>query len=130
MINIQNFNDNECSKCCLVKNVYPSDYNSRWITKADKLFGDELGFEDIKIRVIIKDIHKIEKKSTGISAFGYENKVKYRIHVSEKAVNKKILIHLCQKKKTKDTTVWLKILIHLCMIRKHTVEETIFAVII
>ena len=46
------------------------------MTKADKEFTKELDFKDIKFPVKIRD--KIEKKNyIGISAFGYESKVKY-----------------------------------------------------
>ena len=62
------------------------------ILKVDKLFGDELDFEDIKFAVKIKDIHKIEKKnSISISVFGYENKVKYQIYMSKKCFH---VIHI------------------------------------
>ena len=45
--------------------------------KVDRLFGDELDFEDTKVPVKIKDICKIEKKnSISINVFGYKNKVK------------------------------------------------------
>ena len=83
--NIQNFDDNEYFKWCLVRYLHPADHNPRKITKADRLFGDELDFEDVKFPVKTKDIHKIEKKnSITISVFGYENKVKYSIYVSKK----------------------------------------------
>ena len=32
----------------LVKYIYPADHNLRSITSTDRLFGDELNFEDIK----------------------------------------------------------------------------------
>ena len=85
MINIQTIDNNGYFKWYLVRYLYPADHISSRIRKSDKLFGDELDFEDIKFPVKIKDIHKIGKKnSTGISVFGYENKVKYPIYVSRK----------------------------------------------
>ena len=36
MINIQNIDDNECFKWCLVRYLHPADHNSRRITKVDK----------------------------------------------------------------------------------------------
>ena len=52
--------------------------------KIDKLFGDELDFEDIKFPVRIKDIHKIEKNYyIGISVFGYIIKEKYLLCVNK-----------------------------------------------
>ena len=77
LINIQNNNDNEYFKWCLVNYLNPKGRNQARITKDDKDFDKTLDFKDIKFPVKIKDIHKIEKNnSIGISAFGYENKEK------------------------------------------------------
>ena len=66
MINVKNTDDKECFKW------------SRIIAKPDKDFAKILDFKDIKFPVKIRDIHKIEN-----TAFGYENKKKYRIYVSK-----------------------------------------------
>ena len=85
LINIQNTDDNECFKGCLVRYLNPVEQNPRRITKADKDFAKRLDFKDIKFPVKIRDMHKIEKKnSIGISVSGYENKEKYPIYVSKK----------------------------------------------
>ena len=63
LINIQSFDDNKCFKWWVFRELHPADHNSSRTTKANKLFGDELEFEDIKFLVKIKDYHKIEKKS-------------------------------------------------------------------
>ena len=84
LINIQNIEDNECFKWCLVRYLNPADHNPRRITKADKDFAEKLDFKDIKFPVKFRDIHKTEKKnSSGISGFGYENKEKHSICVSK-----------------------------------------------
>ena len=85
LINIQNTDDNECFKWCLVRYLNPADHNPRRITKADNDFATRLDFKDIKFPVKTRDIHELEKKnSIGINGFGYENKVKYPIYVSKK----------------------------------------------
>ena len=53
---------NLCLKWCLVRYLHSSDHNPARIRKIDKLFGDELQFENIRFPVKIKNIHKIEKK--------------------------------------------------------------------
>ena len=66
MINVQNTDDNECFKWCLVRYLNPADYNPN---------------KDYTRRLDFKDNHKIEKKnSIGISVFGYENKEKYAMY--------------------------------------------------
>ena len=76
-INIQNIDNNECFKWCLVRYLNPVNYHPAIITKADKKFVKKLDFKDIKFIVKIRGIQKIEKKSSiGISVFGYENKEK------------------------------------------------------
>ena len=61
MINIQNIDDNECFKWCLLRYLNPANHNPRKITKADKDFAKRLGFEDIKFLVKIRDVHKMEE---------------------------------------------------------------------
>ena len=78
MIDIQNIDDNECFKQCLVRYLHPSDHNPRRITKADKDFLKRNDFKDIEFPVKIRDILKMEKKSfIIISVFGYESNQKY-----------------------------------------------------
>ena len=60
MINIQNINDNECFKWCLVRYLHTIDHHQVIIRKVGKLYGDKLDFKDIKFPVKIRDIHKIE----------------------------------------------------------------------
>ena len=62
LINIQNTDDNECFKRCLVRYVHSADHNPKRITKADKDFAKKLDFKDITFSVKVWDIHKIEKK--------------------------------------------------------------------
>ena len=82
LVNIQNNDDNECFKWCLVRYLNPVDHNPARVTKAVKDFVKKLDFKDINFPVEIRNIHKIEKKnSIGISAFGYENKEKHPINV-------------------------------------------------
>ena len=94
MINIQNIDDTECFKWCIVRYLNLADCNPRIITKADKDFAKKVDFKDIKSLVKVRDIHKIEKKkSIGISVFGYENKEKHPIYVSKNFVKKNILTY-------------------------------------
>ena len=62
LINIQNIDDNECFKCCLVRYLNPADRNPARMTKADKNFDRKLDFKNIKFSVKVTDIYKIEKK--------------------------------------------------------------------
>ena len=78
MINIQNIDDNECFKWCLIRYLNPADRNPVKPTKADKDFAKKIDFKDIKFPAKVRDIHKIEKNNCiEISVFGYENKEIY-----------------------------------------------------
>ena len=61
LINIQNMNDNECSKWCIVKYLHSADSHPARIRNTDEELADELDFEEIKFPVKIKGIQKIEK---------------------------------------------------------------------
>ena len=92
MINIQNIDDNECFKWCLVGYLNPADHHPARITKADKDFEKRLDFKDMKFPVKIRGIHKIVKNSISIIVFGYENKEKHPIYVSKKFYEKKYML--------------------------------------
>ena len=59
LINIPKINDKECFKRCLAIDLHP-----RWIKKVGKLYQDKLDFKGIKFAVKVRDIHKIERKSS------------------------------------------------------------------
>ena len=44
LINIQNTDDNECFKWCLIRYLNPADHHSARITKADEDFAKRLDF--------------------------------------------------------------------------------------
>ena len=54
LISIQNIDDNECFKWCLIRYINPADHHPTKITIADK---------DIKFPIKVRHIHKIEKKN-------------------------------------------------------------------
>ena len=57
MINIENIDDNECFKWCLVRYLDRVDHNPKGITKAK-----ELDFKDIIFPIKATDIQKFKKK--------------------------------------------------------------------
>ena len=105
MINIENVDDNECFKWCLVRYLQPADHNTSRILKADNDFARQLDFKDIKFSFKVRNIHKIVRKnSIGISVFGYESKDEER----------NMLIYYQYKKKERDKIFLSKILIRSC----------------
>ena len=89
LINIQNINDNECFKWCLVRSLNPADRKPARTTKADKYFAKKLHFKEIKFPVKVRDIHKTEKKiPSTLVFFGYKNKEKHPIYLSKNAMRK------------------------------------------
>ena len=63
LIDIQNTENNECFKWCLVRYLH-SENNNLWrIRKVDKLYGDKLDFKDIKFPVKVREIFTKLKES-------------------------------------------------------------------
>ena len=82
LITIQNFDDNQCFKWCLMRYLHPVDHHPARIRKVDRMFEEELDFTDKKFPIKIRDIHRIEKKNCiSINVFEYENKEKYLLYV-------------------------------------------------
>ena len=111
MINIENNDDKECFKWCLVRYLNPTDRNPAGITKVDKDFAKTLDFKDIKFPVKVRNIYKIEKKNfVIISDFGYENKKKHPIYVSKKCCEEKhIDLLLIEQKRQKTLCSYQKL---------------------
>ena len=65
--------------------VQSDTYIQQAIIQKESHFKDsakKLDFKDVNFSVKVRNIHKIEKKSSiGISAFNYENKEKHLIYV-------------------------------------------------
>ena len=64
LINIQNIDDNECFKWCLVRYLNPADHHPAIITKVDKAFSKILDFKQIIFLFNVGDIR----------VFSFENK--------------------------------------------------------
>ena len=79
-------------------------------------FCKKLDFKDVKFIVKVRDIHKIEKNNyIGISVFGYENKEKYRIYVSNNTLKRNIdLLLVVEEGKRLDGLI--KYLVNACII--------------
>ena len=94
LINIQNIDDKESFKWCIVRYLNPADCNSARITKADKYFAKKIDFKNIKFPVKIRNTHIIEEKhSNGLVYLALE--IKYSIHfLYQKNVKKHLHLSL------------------------------------
>ena len=63
LINIQNTNDNEYFKWCLVWYLNPADCNPARITKADKDFAKKHDFKDITFPIKMRHSQNWKKES-------------------------------------------------------------------
>ena len=82
LINIKN-NDNECFRWCHIRHLNPQIKNPQRINKTDKKYIEQLDYSNIEFPVTVKQINKIEKQNNiCINLFGYEEKQKFPIHVS------------------------------------------------
>ena len=63
LINIQNTNDDECFKWCLIRYLNPADRNSAKITKAGQDFAKKPDFKETEFPVKTRNIQKVEKKT-------------------------------------------------------------------
>ena len=83
LINIKN-EDNECFRWCHIRHLNPQNKNPQRITKTDKNFIKQLDYSNIEFPVTVKQINKIEKQNNiRINLFGYEEKQKFPIYISQ-----------------------------------------------
>ena len=89
LINIQNIDNSECFKWCLIRYLYLAVHHLAIIAKAGKDFAMKPDFKVIKFPVKIETFRKLKKKcSVDISVFGYESTEKYLVFVSGNALKK------------------------------------------
>ena len=69
MIDIKNFDDNQCFKWFLKRYLNPADHHPARIRKVDRMFESDLDLKDIKFPIKIRDICKTEKKVLSSLAF-------------------------------------------------------------
>ena len=99
LINIKN-EDNECFRWCHIRHLNPQDKNYHRIKKTDKKFIEQLDYSNIEFPVTIKQINKIEKQNNiCINIFGYEEKQKFPIHVSNEKFQDHMELLLINKDK-------------------------------
>ena len=92
LINIQNTDDNEYLKWCLVRYLNPANHHPARITKADKNSTNRLDFKDIKFPVKMRGNHKIEKKKRiplALVFLAMKIKKKHSIYVSKQCCEEK-----------------------------------------
>ena len=94
LINIQNIDDNEWFRWCLVRYLNPADHNPARITKADIDFVQKLDFKDVNLLVKVSDIHKIENKTISSTLVLLVMKIKKNIQsMYQENVKKNKLIY-------------------------------------
>lgn len=73
LIDMQNLENNECFRWCLIRYLNPVGKNPLRISKAHKNYVDELRFKEIKCPVTVKDYANNEEMNTiAINVFIYE----------------------------------------------------------
>ena len=99
LINIKN-EDNECFRWCHIRHLNPQNKNPQRITKTDKNFIKQLDYSNIEFPVTVKQINKIEKQNNiRINLFGYEEKQKFPIYISQEKFQDHVELLLINKDK-------------------------------
>ena len=99
LVNIKN-KDNECFRWCHIRHLNPQDKNPQRITKTDKNFIEQLDYSNIEFPVTVKQINKIEKQNNiRINLFGYEEKQKFPIYISQEKFQDHMELLLINKDK-------------------------------
>ena len=99
LINIKN-EDNECFRWCHTRHLNPQNKNPQRITKTDKNFIKQLDYSNIEFPVTVKQINKIEKQNNiRINLFGYEEKQKFPIYISQEKFQDHMELLLINKDK-------------------------------
>ena len=99
LINIKN-EDNECFRWCHIRHLNPRNKNPQRITKIDKNLIKQLDYSNIEFPVTVKQINKIEKQNNiRINLFGYEEKQKFPIYISQEKYQDHMELLLINKDK-------------------------------
>ena len=69
LINIQNIDDNECFKWCLVRYLNSADHHPPRITAAGKDFAKKLDFKDTNFQLKLETFIKLKKRISSALVF-------------------------------------------------------------
>ena len=131
MTNIQNTDDYDCFKWCLVRYLNPANHDPARITKVDKDFTQKPDFKDIKFTVKIRGIPKIEKKnSIDVNVLAIKIMKNSQSMYLKKCFEEKNVNLLLIGEEKKNAMLLSKTLIFSCMIIHYIVEENIFVVMV
>ena len=101
LINIKN-EDDRCILWCHVRYLNPQEKDNQRIKKSDTEIAKNLDNKNINFPVEAKDFNKIEKQNNiRVNLFGYENKQKFPIHISEEKFEKEFNLLLITNEETK-----------------------------
>ena len=99
LINIKN-EDNECFRWCHIRHLNPQNKNPQRIKKIDKNLIKQLDYSNIEFPVTVKQINKIEKQNNiRINLFGYEEKQKFPLYISQEKYHEHMELLLINKDK-------------------------------
>ena len=99
LINIKN-EDNECFRWCHIRHLNPQKKDPQRIKKIDKKFVEKLDYSNIEFPVTVKQINKIEKQNNiRINLFGYEEKQKFPLYISQEKYHEHMELLLVNKDK-------------------------------
>ena len=99
LINIKN-EDNECFRWCHIRHLNPQNKNPQRINKIDKNLIKQLDYSNIEFPVTVKQINKIEKQNNiRINLFGYEEKQKFPLYISQEKYHEHMELLLINKDK-------------------------------
>ena len=99
LINMKN-EDNECFRWCHIRHLNPQNKNPQRINKIDKNLIKQLDYSNIEFPVTVKQINKIEKQNNiRINLFGYEEKQKFPLYISQEKYHEHMELLLINKDK-------------------------------
>ena len=118
--------DNKCFLWCHIRHLNLIDKNPQRITKKDKELVSKLNYERINFPVSKKDYCKIEvQNKICINVFCYENKVVYRVYLSDQEFSDSMEL-LLTSDKFKSHYLYIKDLTDLCSIEQNTSVKNTF----
>ena len=125
LINIKN-EDNECFRWCHIRHLNPQNKNPQRINKIDKNLIKQLDYSNIEFPVTVKQINKIEKQNNiRINLFGYEEKQKFPLYISQEKYHEHMELLLINKDKKNHY-----VLINSCLIKQNINVKNTFACIV
>lgn len=134
VINVQNYNDNECFRWAILSALYPNNANIKNVFSYTKYI-NEINWDGLRFRVTLAQIHLFARNNTNVAVnvYVYEEEDAVWVYITKHGFRRKHIDLLLLKNEKMSHYVWIKnmsaLVCHRSERRKKVFVRTVFTLL-